>query len=68
MIAHEIVEMIPGKDAQGVCDDCITAALGLSRRQQAQRVTSALAVTPSYHRWQDECYMCGKTKLVIAHA
>jgi len=68
LIAEQIAEMIPGKDHAGVCDDCIAQTLGLSRRQQAQRVTSALGVTPTYHRWTDECYTCGKTKLVIAHA
>lgn len=67
-IAERIAEMIPNKDHAGVCDDCIAGTLALSRRQQAQRVTSAFAVTPSYHRWTDECYMCGDIKLVISRA
>lgn len=67
-IAERIAEMIPDYPNAGYCDDCIAQALDLSGRQEAQRVTSALAVTSEFQRWQDECELCGKTKLVICHA
>jgi hypothetical protein len=64
----ERVTKFIGDGGVPVCDDCIAAFLKLSRRQQAHRVTSALAVTPLYHRYQGECTHCGREKLVIEHA
>lgn len=68
-IADRVALEIPsGAEAKGYCDDCLTDILGLSRRQQVQRVTSALAVTPTYDRWVDECGVCHRTKLVTVKA
>ena len=67
LIADKIAEVIPAYPSEGFCDDCLAEAVGI-RRQQAQRITSALAITSDYQRWNDECELCGRTKLVICHA
>ncbi|PYX28223.1 MAG: hypothetical protein DMG77_16605 [Acidobacteria bacterium] len=47
------------------CDDCIAKQLDLSRRQQAQRVTIALAVTKDFVRQIGTCPECkGRDKFV----
>ncbi len=50
------------------CDDCIAESLELSQRQTAQKATSALETTDSFHRGQGVCSMCGKEKKVIQRA
>jgi hypothetical protein len=50
------------------CDDCIAEQLRLSRRQQAHRVTSALATTDCFRREKDICSLCGSEKMVISRA
>lgn len=47
------------------CDDCIQKNLSLKRRQQAQRVTGALAQTKEFVREKKACSECGVEKLVI---
>ncbi len=65
-VAEQVANMIPSGDgALGYCDDCITEGLELSRRQQVQPITSALAMTNAYVRWQGECAICHRIKLVI---
>ena len=46
------------------CDDCLATVLGLPRRQQAQRVTAALAVTQEFIRQHGVCGECGGNKFV----
>ena len=47
------------------CDDCIAEELTLARRQQAHRVTSALATTRDFSRFDGTCHRCGEQRLVI---
>ena len=62
-VADRVVEHILKNDA--TCDDCLADHAGLSRRQQVQRVTSVLELSPDYLRIKDECHFCGQHKLVI---
>lgn len=50
------------------CDDCIQAALDLSRRQQVQQITSSLGLSADYDRNDGICSTCGSEKKVIRHA
>ncbi len=50
------------------CDDCIAESLEFGHRQEAQKATSALATTDSFHRALGICSMCGKEKTVIQRA
>ncbi len=50
------------------CDDCIAESLELRQRQDAQKATSALETTDSFHRALGICSMCGKKKKVIERA
>jgi hypothetical protein len=68
MIPTEVNRFLTKNAPEVYCDDCIATILGLSRRQQAHRVTSALATTPSFRRWKGVCSVCGKDKMVIRHA
>jgi hypothetical protein len=45
------------------CDDCIAQKIPLKRRQQAQRVTGALAMTGDFVRESGGCAECGADKL-----
>jgi hypothetical protein len=47
------------------CDSCIRDDLELSRPQQVQQVTSALAGTHGYGRFDGICYECGESRTVI---
>jgi hypothetical protein len=47
------------------CDRCIKDALGLSRPQQVQAVTSALATSNGYSRYIGTCFECGESRSVI---
>jgi hypothetical protein len=52
-----------------ICDDCLTKALGLKRRQQAAAVTATLGTTPSFNRYDGSCADCvGPPKKVICRA
>ncbi len=50
------------------CDDCIAESLELRQRQDAQKATSALETTDSFHRALGVCSMCGKKKKVTQRA
>ena len=68
LIAERVNKFITDHMPDAFCDDCIAEELGLSRRQQAHRVTSALATTADFRREVDSCSLCGKEKKVIRHA
>jgi hypothetical protein len=53
---------------QSYCDGCIQEALGLSRPQQVQQVTSALETTSDFVREAGECALCKQPKQVIRRA
>lgn len=65
MIAEQVYRFIRDLRPKSVCDDCIAESLNLSRRQQAQRVTNALATTSDFQRWQGTCSICSGAKKVI---
>ncbi len=50
------------------CDDCIAESLELRRRGDAQKATSVLETTDSFHRALGVCSMCGKEKTVTRRA
>lgn len=64
-IAQRVNDCIAKFRPRAFCDDCITDALGLSRRQQSARVTGALETTIDFVREDDECATCGSIKKVI---
>lgn len=68
MIAERVNTFITGRKPKAFCDDCIKEQLGLSRRQQAQRVTGALATTDCFQRASGICSICGSEKKVINRA
>jgi hypothetical protein len=47
------------------CDDCLVNELKLTRRQQANRATNALAATRNFIRDKGVCSLCGRRKMVI---
>jgi hypothetical protein len=53
---------------KALCDDCITAILGLTIRQHANQKTRELADRADFHRREARCSKCRKVKLVISHA
>ncbi|HEX9896577.1 MAG TPA: hypothetical protein VGA85_02825 [Dehalococcoidales bacterium] len=68
-IAEQVTDFLTRNRNQSFCDDCIREQVHLARRQQAQRVTEALATTPLFIRRVGECVSCHKTtKLVISTA
>jgi hypothetical protein len=64
-IAQRVNSYITNARPQAFCDDCITQALQLSRRQQSARVTGALETTSDFDRIEDACARCGSVKKVI---
>lgn len=49
-----------------ICTDCLTAAVGLSQRQQANPVVEALGLTSDFNRYDGSCTDCaGPQKKVI---
>jgi hypothetical protein len=67
-IAQRVNDYITKARPRAVCDDCISDALSLSRRQQSARVTGALETTSDFFRNEDECAICGSVKKVIRRA
>ncbi len=50
------------------CDNCIAESLKVIGRPEAQKASSALGTTDSFHRAVGVCSMCGKEKTVIQRA
>lgn len=63
-IAERVNDYITRYQPKAFCDDCLHAELGLSLRQQAHRVTSALGTTNDFRREKDTCSLCGALKMV----
>jgi hypothetical protein len=49
-IPKTIFDFLKKNRKQTFCDDCIAKELGLAQRQQAQQVTSTLALTGEFSR------------------
>ena len=64
-IAQRVNDYITKGRPRAFCDDCITEALSLSRRQQSARVTGALETTSDFVRAEEKCALCGLVKKVI---
>jgi hypothetical protein len=64
-IADRVKAYLTNGEDQPYCDDCLAEELKLKRRQQAQRVTMAIAGTGQLFRSDGPCFKCGKEKLVI---
>jgi hypothetical protein len=63
-IPERVSSFLRQNDGVPYCDDCIQKNLFLKRRQQAHRVTSALAQTREFIREKGICSDCGGDKLV----
>lgn len=64
-IPEQVSNFLRKHDGIPYCDDCIHKSLSLKRRQQAQRVTGALAQTREFIREKGPCSQCRVDKLVI---
>jgi hypothetical protein len=64
-IPERVVAFLKKHPKTPYCDDCIKENVQLKRRQQAQRVTGALATTHDFLREAGKCSECGDSKLVI---
>lgn len=64
-IPEQVSGFLRKHNGTSYCDDCIQRNLSLKRRQQAQRVTGALAQTKEFVRAKAACSECGVEKLVI---
>lgn len=66
-IAEKVVARIKAVAPKPICDDCLAPDLGFANRQQANRVTNALALAGGHFtREQATCGECKIEKLVIA--
>jgi len=68
MIAERVNAFLMEHRPLAFCDDCIAERLGLIRRQQAHRVTSALGTTTNFQREEGSCSACGEVRKVIRHS
>lgn len=68
MIPDRVTSFLRNHRCQYFCDDCLAAALSLSRRQQAQAVTAPLGRTAEFNRGAGSCSNCGCQKTVIRTA
>ena len=64
-IIDDVASFVSRLSPESVCDDCITAKLGLSVRQHANHKTRELAGSNGFERRKGACSLCGITKLVI---
>jgi len=64
-IIDDVANFVSRLSPESVCDDCITAKLGLSVRQHANHKTRELAGRDGFERTKDACAICGSEKLVI---
>jgi hypothetical protein len=64
--AQKVTGFLMKNKGKPYCDDCLKQQVPLSRRQEAQRITQALATTPLFKRVEGKCSICAKTKLVIS--
>jgi hypothetical protein len=63
-VVDKVVNWLRAQQEKAFCDDCIAEKVGLSRRQQAHRVTNALAATSDFTRQQGVCAACGEDRKV----
>ena len=63
-IPEQVSAFLRAHPGKAYCDDCIAEKIPLKRRQQAQRVTGALAMTGDFVRESSSCTECGADKLV----
>jgi hypothetical protein len=63
-IPEQVASFLRKHGGVAYCDDCLKENVPLKRRQQAQRVTGALAQTQDFIRDKGVCAECGGDKLV----
>ena len=63
--AGRVVKLLTESSGAWLCDDCIASKLNLSRRQQANQITNALALSQEFSRGTGPCEGCGSIKKVI---
>jgi hypothetical protein len=64
-VADRITKWLRDNRGYAYCDGCIAMTLKLSRPQQAQAVTTALATASKrFCRFRGDCHRCFKEKLV----
>jgi hypothetical protein len=62
----KIVEHLRANQGRAFCDDCLSAILAITPRQQVQQKTFGLAENPRYQRIEMRCSRCGElNKLAI---
>ena len=59
IIPERVAGYLRDHKGKAYCDDCIFENVALKRRQQAQRVTAALAQTHDFIREKGLCSNCG---------
>lgn len=64
--AEKVTGFLTKNKGKPYCDDCLKQQVPLSRRQEAQRITQALATTPLFKRIRGKCSGCNRIKLVIS--
>ena len=69
MAALDVVrEFIEVRSGEAICDNCITLALDLRRRQHASQLARKLLDEPGFERRAEYCPECGKLRLVTRYA
>ena len=64
-VLEDVINLLNKIKPHAICDDCITAQLGLSVRQHANHKTRLLANKQHYNRQKGLCNFCTETKLII---
>lgn len=64
-VLEDVADYVKQASPHPVCDDCISAALGVTPRQHINHKTRELADWPGFDRRVDVCNQCGKTKKSI---
>jgi hypothetical protein len=67
-IPEDVTKFLRQHKGVAYCDGCIQKNVGLKLRQQAQRVTGAIAQTPEFIREKGLCSNCGGDKLVTKYS
>lgn len=67
-IAERVAGFLREQRGRAYCDDCLVGKAKLKRRQQANRVTMALAVTSDFARASGECAACHEPAKLVTRA
>ena len=63
---EDVVAFLRKRAPKSFCDQCIKEEVGLARPQQAQQITSSLALGGGFARLHRACARCGKPKLATS--